>query len=138
VTVKGATTLAGRLVEKFGTKTPSGALFPPPHALADADIVSIGLPRTRAEALRAVARAFDGPKPPDSAEELKELPGIGDWTAQYVAMRAFNEPDAFPATDLGLMRAFGRDVAERAELWRPWRAYAAMHLWTEHSRGEAK
>jgi AraC family transcriptional regulator of adaptative response / DNA-3-methyladenine glycosylase II len=133
VTVKGATTLAGRLVESFGAKTARGFLFPEPRTLAAADIARIGLPRARAEALRAVARAFDSASPPETAGELRELPGIGDWTAQYVAMRAFSEPDAFPATDLGLIKAAGRDVARQAEQWRPWRAYAAMHLWMEHS-----
>lgn len=133
VTVKGATTLAGRLVEKFGQKTEAGSLFPAPGALAGANLASIGLPKARAEAVRAVARAFDSARPPESADALRKLPGIGDWTAQYVAMRAFCEPDAFPSTDLGLIRAAGRDVAQRAERWRPWRAYAAMHLWTAHS-----
>ena len=57
---------------------------------------------------------------------------MGEWTRQYIAMRAFREPDAFPASDLGLIRTAGRDVAKRAEAWRPWRAYAAMHLWMEH------
>jgi len=133
VTVKGATTLAGRLVESFGAKTAGGFLFPSPRALAAANIASIGLPRTRAETLRAVAEAFDSGNPPETAGALRKLPGIGDWTAQYVAMRAFSEPDAFPATDLGLIKAAGRDVAKLAEQWRPWRAYAAMHLWMEHS-----
>jgi len=133
VTVKGATTLAGRLVERFGEPTENGYLFPSPRALESAGLASIGLPRARAEALRMVARAFAAPKPPESADELRDLPGVGDWTAQYVAMRAFGEPDALPASDLGLVRAVGSDVAARAERWRPWRAYAAMHLWMEHS-----
>ncbi len=70
-------------------------------------------------------------------ERLRELPGIGEWTAQYIAMRALREPDAFPAADLGLRKAIGgdepataREVARRGEAWRPWRAYAALHLWT--------
>ena len=69
----------------------------------------------------------------DFLQQLRELPGIGDWTAEYVAMRALNEPDAFPASDLGLLRASGmhdpRELQARAEAWRPWRAYAAMYLW---------
>lgn len=133
VTVKGATTLAGRLVERFGTKTARGYLFPSPRALAAADPASIGLPRKRAEALRAVAQAFASAHALESVEELRQLPGIGEWTAQYIAMRAFSEPDAFPATDLGLIHAAGADVALQAEQWRPWRAYAAMHLWMENS-----
>jgi AraC family transcriptional regulator of adaptative response / DNA-3-methyladenine glycosylase II len=64
---------------------------------------------------------------------LKALPGIGDWTAQYVAMRALSWPDAFPSTDLGIRKALGTDndrrILEHAESWRPWRGYAAMHLW---------
>ncbi len=132
VTVKGATTLAGRLVERFGVKHARGFLFPRPKDLATADLAAIGLPRTRSEALRGVAQAFDSANPPESVEELRKLPGIGDWTAQYISMRALSEPDAFPATDLGLIRAAGRDVAQQAESWRPWRAYAAMHIWMEN------
>jgi len=133
VTVKGATTLAGRLVERYGQKTADGFLFPEPAALASEDLTAIGLPRARADALRAVAEAFATDTPPATAAELVRLRGIGEWTAQYVAMRAFRDPDAFPATDLGLIRAAGSDVAEQAEAWRPWRAYAAMHLWMEKS-----
>ena len=70
---------------------------------------------------------------PDFLQEFRKLPGIGDWTAEYVSMRALNEPDAFPASDLGLLRASGmhnpRELQTRAETWRPWRAYAAMYLW---------
>jgi AraC family transcriptional regulator of adaptative response / DNA-3-methyladenine glycosylase II len=66
-----------------------------------------------------------------------EIPGIGKWTAQYVAMRALGEPDAFPSGDLGLLRALGlknpRELERRAEAWRPWRAYASMYLWTSIS-----
>jgi len=125
VTVKGATTLAGRITSKFGC-------FPAPKVLAGADLTTIGLPGARAQTLRTVAGAF-ATTPNQTVEALRGLPGIGDWTAQYIAMRAFNEPDAFPASDLGLIRAAGKDVAKRAEAWRPWRAYAAMHLWMEHS-----
>jgi AraC family transcriptional regulator of adaptative response / DNA-3-methyladenine glycosylase II len=124
VTVKGASTLAGRIVAKYGG-------FPTPQLLAGADLGSIGLPRARAQSIRVVAEAFANGEV-QSAEALRKLPGVGDWTVQYIAMRAFNEPDAFPASDLGLIRAAGRDVAKLAEAWRPWRAYAAMHLWMEH------
>jgi AraC family transcriptional regulator of adaptative response / DNA-3-methyladenine glycosylase II len=137
VTVKGASTLAGRLVERFGEKAAHGLLFPPPDALAEADIAAIGLPRARAETLRTVAQAFASAHPPETAAELRQLKGIGDWTAQYVAMRAFRDPDAFPASDLGLIKAAGPDVARQAERWRPWRAYAAIHLWMEHSTPQA-
>jgi AraC family transcriptional regulator of adaptative response / DNA-3-methyladenine glycosylase II len=145
VTVKGASTLAGRLVKAFGEAfTAAGGIthiFPRPEALADADFAGIGLPRARAETIRALARAFrDGrisfDAVVDSAEflaRLCEIPGIGQWTAQYVAMRALGEPDAFPSSDLGLQRALdlksARELERRAEAWRPWRAYAAVHLW---------
>jgi AraC family transcriptional regulator of adaptative response / DNA-3-methyladenine glycosylase II len=145
VTVRGASTLAGRLVKAFGEAfTAAGGIthiFPRPEALADADFAGIGLPRARAETIRALARAFrDGrisfDAVVDSAEflaRLCEIPGIGQWTAQYVAMRALGEPDAFPSSDLGLQRALdlksARELERRAEAWRPWRAYAAVHLW---------
>jgi AraC family transcriptional regulator of adaptative response / DNA-3-methyladenine glycosylase II len=152
VSVKGATTLAGRLVRAFGEPMDGGDglthVFPTPEALAGADYSSIGLPSARIAAIRqlasAVARgelAFSGAA--DSAgfiERFKKLPGIGEWTAQYVAMRALGEPDAFPAADLGLLRAAGLTTAKhleaRAERWRPWRAYAAMHLWQENAHDQ--
>lgn len=131
VTVKGATTLTGRLVARYGQPARHGTLFPKPDLLAGHDLAEIGLPRARAAALHHAAEAFASARPPQSAAELAALPGIGDWTAQYVAMRAFQDRDAFPASDLGLIRAAGKDVARQAEAWRPWRAYAAMHLWLE-------
>ena len=155
VTVQAASTLAGRLAQAFGQPLGDSGedglhlLFPTPDALAQADIARIGLPGKRAEAIRrlaeAVARgriAFDASVAPEQLQrQLAELPGIGDWTAQYVAMRALGEPDAFPASDLGLLRAAsgtGRKITpaqllEQAEAWRPWRAYAAMHLWNDLS-----
>ncbi|HLK34675.1 MAG TPA: AlkA N-terminal domain-containing protein, partial [Terriglobales bacterium] len=146
VTVKGATALAGRLVQAYG-KPISGMgnlthQFPTPEVLAEANVCSIGLPRARGETIRALARAvhdghlkFEGVV--DCEEflaRLCEIPGIGRWTAQYVAMRALGEPDAFPSGDIGLLRATGvtssRALEQRAEVWRPWRAYAAMYLWS--------
>ena len=156
VTVKGASTLAGRLVKAFGKAFSAASgithIFPPPEVLADADFAGIGLPRARSETIRALARAVrDGrisfEAVVDSAEfltRLCEIPGIGQWTAQYVAMRALGEPDAFPSSDLGLQRALdlksARDLERRAEVWRPWRAYAAVHLWnvTGGSRNSSK
>jgi AraC family transcriptional regulator of adaptative response / DNA-3-methyladenine glycosylase II len=145
ITVKGATELAGRMVRAFGQPFPSGDrlthLFPSPEVLADANVASIGLPRARAETIRALARAVrDGQisfeRIVDAGaflSRLCEIPGIGKWTAQYVAMRALGEPDAFPSGDVGLLRALGlenaRELEPRAEAWRPWRAYAAMYLW---------
>ncbi len=155
VTVKGATTLTGRLVQKFGEplqpvqKNQSEAstisdlthLFPTPEVIAQTDVASIGLPGARAESIRALARAvstrqivFSGVI--DAMEfrrQLCELPGIGAWTAEYIAMRALRDPDAFPSSDLGLLKAAqaksSRELEARSEPWRPWRAYAAMCLW---------
>jgi AraC family transcriptional regulator, regulatory protein of adaptative response / DNA-3-methyladenine glycosylase II len=153
ITVRGATTLAGRLVSTFGKpfSTASGLthLFPAAEVLADAKLASIGLPAARAETTRALARAvsdgkirFEGVVDSDSfLARLGEIPGIGKWTAQYVAMRALREPDAFPSTDLGLQRSLAlessRELEQRAEGWRPWRAYAAMYLWNITSKGRA-
>ena len=145
VTVKGATRLAGRLVRSFGRQrsAPNGLthLFPAPQVLADAKLTSIGLPASRAEAIQHLARAvccheidFNAVTDSDALlSRLAELPGIGKWTTQYVAMRALGEPDAFPAGDIGLLRALRisspRVLEARAERWRPWRAYASMYLW---------
>src|SRR5262245_19237704 len=151
VTVAGATTLAGRLTEAHGARlaTPVGGvsrLAPTPEALADAELAAHGMPRARAEALRALAHAvasgalaLDGAlAPEDAVRGLEALPGVGPWTAQYVALRALGAPDAFPASDLGLRRALAvngaplpaRALERRAEAWRPWRGYAAVLLWT--------
>jgi AraC family transcriptional regulator of adaptative response / DNA-3-methyladenine glycosylase II len=146
ITVKGATTLAGSLVRTFGKPFPCTNhlthLFPTPEDLADADLTTIGLPKARAATLRALARAvsdgriqFEGiVSPEDFLQRLCEIPGIGKWTAQYVAMRALGEPDAFPSGDLGLLRAMdlasSSDLERRAEAWRPWRSYATMYLWS--------
>ena len=133
VTVRGASTLAARLVEQFG----------PPNAckLADADLTAVGLPRARAESLRGLARAvcegsvrLDGSATgAEVIESLCALPGVGAWTANYIAMRALGDPDAFPSSDLGLLKAAGVTSARRleamAEAWRPWRSYAALYLW---------
>ena len=149
VTVQGATTLARRLVHAFGTPMAALApglthLFPPPERLAAADLTAIGIPRARAESIRTLAAAVcTGKLALDAARGLEDavsrltaIPGIGPWTAHYIAMRAFGEPDAFPAADLGLRRALGNggplsaiQLQGLAERWRPWRAYAAMHLW---------
>ncbi len=144
VTVAGATTLAGRLAEAFGVPVTPNArapgltrLFPTPRALASAKVERIGLPKARAEAIRALAQAtLDGavtfePGTEDATTKaLLAIRGIGPWTCAYVAMRALGAPDALPDSDLGLRRALGTTaVAARAEAWRPWRAYGAMHVW---------
>jgi AraC family transcriptional regulator of adaptative response / DNA-3-methyladenine glycosylase II len=155
VSVRAATTLAGRLVARFGEpfEGPSEALsrlFPRPETLAAAtedEIASLGLPGARARSLQALARAVaEGSvrleRHADVAETmaaLEELPGIGAWTAHYIAMRALRWPDAFPASDLGVRKALGglsaKAATERAEAWRPWRAYAVLHLWTSLADG---
>jgi len=145
VTVKGASTLAGRLVREFGTPAAEGGglthLFPSAAALAHADLTRVGLPGARAETIRALARAVSGGRLSFSGAmdrnaflaRFRELPGIGDWTAQYVAMRALDDPDAFPSADLGLLRAAAarnpKELEQRSAVWRPWRAYAAIYLW---------
>jgi AraC family transcriptional regulator of adaptative response / DNA-3-methyladenine glycosylase II len=152
ITVTGATQLAGRLVAVLGTpvaaRAPTDGLthaFPRPEKFGAADLSS-GMPKTRAAALRDIAIAasrdphlFD---PRDDLAKtitrLRELPGVGEWTAQYIAMRGLGESDAFLADDVGVLTKFaacaGRrsaaaDLLRRAEAWRPWRAYAVMHLW---------
>jgi AraC family transcriptional regulator, regulatory protein of adaptative response / DNA-3-methyladenine glycosylase II len=153
VSIKGASTLAGRLTRAFGEPfSVAGGIthiFPTPQALAGANFAGIGLPGARAETIRALARAvcdgrvsFEGiVDSADFLDRLCEISGIGDWTAQYVAMRALQEPDAFPSSDLGLLRALdlntARDLERRAEAWRPWRAYAAVHLWNMVSEGRS-
>ena len=155
VSVGAATTLAGRLVKTYGEPLAiaSGAetasdlqfVFPRPTVLANADLTAIGLTRSRAQAISALAAAVvNTPNLLQAFTDLEaaiqtlcQLPGIGEWTAHYIVMRALHEPDAFPATDLGLLRAMGQDktpitknqLLAIAETWRPWRAYAAMHLW---------
>ncbi len=152
VSVAGATTLSGRLAARFGTPfaTPWPGLmhiFPKAELLAEvsvAEIAALGLPRRRAETIRAVARAATAGAlafPPGTTGEQavarwKELPGLGERTAQYLALRLLRSPDAFPAGDRGLRTAAGRGtpltkaaLLRRAERWRPWRAYAAAQLW---------
>jgi 3-methyladenine DNA glycosylase/8-oxoguanine DNA glycosylase len=120
--------------------------------LVDATLESIGMPTRRASTIRHLARAVEkGTLQLDASQGLDEMvnrlcemPGLGDWTAQYIAMRALGEPDAFPSSDLGLRRAAGngdgpvapRELEHMAQRWRPWRAYAAMALWVgAHARG---
>lgn len=156
VTVRGAATLAARLVAAYGEPIGgSGArpdrLFPTPEALRDAGLTEVGLPRQRAETLRRLAAEVaagrlslePGCDSEACVSAMTAIPGIGSWTAQYVAMRALREPDAFPASDLVLRRSAGgregiltpRELSRRAQAWRPWRAYAAVHLWRASAPG---
>lgn len=149
ISVAGARTLAGRLAARFGaavsTPVPTlGHIFPTPLAIAQASVKEIrdlGITARRAESLIALAQAINGGnlilEPGNRLEgtlrSLRKIPGVGEWTAQYIAMRALSWPDAFPHTDLGIRRALGENnpkkIIEIAEKWRPWRAYAALHLW---------
>jgi len=120
-------------------------IFPDPGALADADLGGLGLTTARQRTLRALAEAAaagrltldPGADPEEIAARLREVPGIGPWTIGYILMRAAADPDAFPDADLGLRRAMTRlGIAPGDEArWRPWRAYAAMHLWTWPAAG---
>jgi AraC family transcriptional regulator of adaptative response / DNA-3-methyladenine glycosylase II len=149
VSVRAARTVAGRFAAAFGDpiETPFAALarvFPTATSVADLPygrIARLGMPGARARSVVALARAVaDGglvlmPNADIEAtlERLRALPGVGEWTAQYIAMRALAWPDAFLHTDLGVMKALGETDARRVlaagEAWRPWRAYAVMHLW---------
>jgi len=162
VTMKAAVTIVGRLVQRLGEPLPGQSspeasegrpthLFPTPEALAEADLAGIGMPGKRVETLQRFAAACasgalelhvdDGAE--DLVKRLCALPGIGPWTAEYVALRAFGDPDAFPAADLGLLKSpvwgaegiTARELQRRAEAWRPWRAYAAVYLWHAYSQG---
>ncbi len=155
ITVAAARRLAAKLVAAHGDPLPAAVaslerglthVFPTAERLANVDLAGLGMPRARAATLSALAaaavadpRIFDRARDLDEAiARLRALPGIGDWTAHYIAMRALREPDAFPAADIGLLRAMAVDgvrptpmaLAARAGAWRPWRAYAAQHLWT--------
>ena len=149
ISVKAATTLAGRFAAVFGHKiyTPFPSLTrstPDPERIADARLSKIqaqGLPRKRAETIKAAAIAAaqnklmlePGADPALTRQTLVEIPGIGEWTADYVAMRALDWPDAFPSGDLGVKKALGlskrKEIVARSQQWQPWRAYATMHLW---------
>jgi AraC family transcriptional regulator of adaptative response / DNA-3-methyladenine glycosylase II len=157
ISVAAARTIAGRIAAAHGQPVPGDpprVAFPGKEQLAGASLEGVGLPRARAAAVVALARAaLESPsllRPAEhleaTVERLAALPGVGRWTAQYIAMRALREPDAFPASDLGLLRAMARsgvrptaaELARRAEAWRPWRAYAAMHLWNAGASASAE
>jgi AraC family transcriptional regulator of adaptative response / DNA-3-methyladenine glycosylase II len=162
VSVRGARTLAGRLAARYGRplEAPPDAelrlCFPTPEALAGAELEGLGVLPARAAAIRRLAAlvsrgALDLETPRDLGGfvgEISRLQGVAAWTAHYVALRALGDPDAFPASDLGLLRGAERCLAEgraltpaalerRAESWRPWRGYAAMHLWLAYGAARA-
>jgi AraC family transcriptional regulator of adaptative response / DNA-3-methyladenine glycosylase II len=152
VTVRAATTIAGRFVEAFGesivTSLPElNRLTPVSARVARAsihDVARHGIVAARARSIIALARAqesgdlcLDGGahrNPDDSMRRLEELPGIGPWTAHYIAMRALRWPDAFPKEDIAVRNNLGGVTAKQAEAlsqpWRPWRSYAVMHVWS--------
>ena len=156
VSVKAATTFAGRIAERYGERldvpvdgmpNAPDRLFPAPPKLVRARLETLGIIRSRSQTIRDLARAVVGGTLSfdvyQDADELRaallSIKGIGDWTAEYVAMRALKNPDAFPASDLGLLRAFDgpngerlrpTELLERAQAWRPWRAYAALLIWS--------
>jgi AraC family transcriptional regulator, regulatory protein of adaptative response / DNA-3-methyladenine glycosylase II len=154
ITVPAATRLLGKLVQAFGDPLPLAMqeseglsnLFPSTVRIAKANLATLGMPSARAMAVTSLAQAIvadplifsRGGSLEEAIVKLRSLPGIGEWTAQYIAMRELREPDAFPAADVGLLRAMvdadgGRpspaELLSRGERWRPWRAYAALHLW---------
>jgi len=154
ISVRAATTLAGRFAAAFGEpiETPFETLThlaPTAERVAGAngeEIATLGIVASRASSLLALAKAVaeqrvrlePGADVAETMARLKAVPGIGEWTAQYVAMRALTWPDAFPHTDLGIVKALGERDPKRAlqiaEAWRPWRSYAAMHLWKSLER----
>lgn len=150
ISVKGASTLMGRIAQKYGQQVECGIaelayLTPSSSRLANAkkeDLCALGLTGSRSQTVIDLAEAdatgkisFDAKESPQTQMlRLQSIGGIGEWTAQYVAMRALKWPDAFPHTDLGIKKALGDDNPKRilqlSEKWSPWRAYATMHLWS--------
>lgn len=150
ISVAGARTLAGRIAEKFGMpiSTPYSELthvFPSAQRMATAsvdEIAKLGINGRRSQTIIELAKAISneelhlspGSAVDETLERLRQIPGIGEWTAQYIAMRSLAWPDAFVHTDLGVRKSLGEDdpkkILQLAEKWRPWRAYAVLHLWT--------
>jgi AraC family transcriptional regulator, regulatory protein of adaptative response / DNA-3-methyladenine glycosylase II len=144
--LKVATKLAGRIAERYGQRISDADdlthLFPTPETLAHAKLAGLGLTEKQAGTIQALARAvcdgairFERIGDSDAfLEQFLSIPGVSCWTAQYVAMRALGEPDAFPIDDAALLRALGLksscELERRAEAWRPWRSYATMYLWS--------
>ena len=157
ISVEAARQLANKLVLLCGDPVDHAAdprlarTFPSARCVATADLSRIGMPESRRATLKALAQAaVASPRlfePPGSIEDsitrLRAIRGIGPWTAQYIALRALRDPDAFPATDIGILRGAASLVGviptvpqlmQRAEAWRPWRAYAAQYLWLADTR----
>jgi AraC family transcriptional regulator of adaptative response / DNA-3-methyladenine glycosylase II len=162
ISLVAARRLAGQLVALHGTPVPTGCVshpglshvFPAAERLASAESIGLAMPGARQSSLKALAEAAAADpnlfRPFGTIEEaiarLRAIRGVGEWTAQYIALRAIREMDAFPATDIGLLRGAARldgvrstsaSLLHRAELWRPWRAYAAQHLWAADASATA-
>ena len=151
VSIASARALAGRLAAICGARSGDAGLplrFPAAAEVAGADLAALGMPGARRRTLGALARAalddpalLRPPLTPGHEARLRAVPGIGPWSAQYILLRALRDPDAFPASDVGLLRAAAvagvrpspDALARRAEAWRPWRAHAAQHLWMTDS-----
>jgi DNA-3-methyladenine glycosylase II len=152
ITVVGAIRLAGKLLAKYGEPLRSSVpglthVFPRAAVLASADLATLGMPKSRGRTLSGVAQALlDDPLLfASGTARLLALHGIGDWTAQYIALRMLRDMDGFPTGDVGLLRALevlegermtARELSARAEAWRPFRGYAAQLLWTSSSRAD--
>ncbi|MCA9726840.1 MAG: AlkA N-terminal domain-containing protein [Candidatus Eisenbacteria bacterium] len=156
ITVRAATTIAGRLVDRMGRPVVTGdsslsRLFPSAAEVAAGDLSGLGIPGSRIRALRALAEEVaegrltldPAADPAETRAKLLALPGIGPWTVEYIMMRALRDPNAFPAGDIVLRKALSgsdralseRQLLSRAEPWRPWRAYAVLHLWRASGTG---
>jgi AraC family transcriptional regulator of adaptative response / DNA-3-methyladenine glycosylase II len=144
ISVPAATTVMGKIAQRFGDSADDRWYFPTPQSLALAKSCDLPMPAARATALSEMSRAvLDGrvdlaaDDPGELVAQLMRIRGVGEWTAHYVAMRAANDPDAFLHSDLVLLRVAkdrlgvhsAADLLERSEAWRPWRAYAGMYLW---------
>ena len=145
ISLRAATSVMGKIAQRFGVFADGRRYFPAPQSLTEAQEGDLPMPRARAAAVRALSRQvldgtvdFGAGDPSVLVEQLMHIKGIGPWTAQYVAMRAADDPDAFLHGDLVLLRVArdrlgvcsAAELRRRAEAWRPWRAYAAMHLWS--------
>jgi 3-methyladenine DNA glycosylase/8-oxoguanine DNA glycosylase len=156
VTLTSAAAVLSRLVQRYGREISQPHIpgithvFPKPEVLAKLDTVSAGMPVKRAEAIKCLAQkvcsgdiVFDGTMSSERIiQGLKQIPGVGQWTTDYVAMRVLKEPDAFPLTDLVIKRMLERvkqtarpavDIKERIDSWSPWRAYVAIYFWKEYA-----
>ena len=147
ISVKGATTLMGKIANAYGQQTDMGLVFPDANALSEVDVTNLSMPVKRAQTIKNMSQAVVdgsldfaiGSDPVNLIQQLKNIKGIGPWTAQYIAMRALGDPDAFLQGDLVLLKVAkhwleiecDKDLIERSKQWQPWRAYACMHLWRQ-------